>query len=585
MALSASTVFQIQSTATASNVNSGGFNPANTNMLTDGAATSANGNSPVFSSASYNFVAGDVGHWVYIKSGTSWTPGWYQVASVAANAATLSAAIGQGIQVNNNLYGTNTVAGAATVASPTGATWTMDYSQTDASPFTATDLTGATTTCTSASAPFGLQMAGNLIHLNTTGTGGTVGWYEIVSISVVTATLDRSAGTTFSGVTFHTGGALSLGSSDDAVFELAVSSSTAATRYFIKGGSNITYTLGGTVSVSAAGNAAWPVIYESFVSTRGDRPTGATRPTFACAAATFTMGSTTFIWGLKFTGTAASVVTTGTSGRLYNCKSINTSVSAGRNAFTPTGANSSLFYCEGISYNGEAFETATNTKYIIDTCYAHDSTNGILLVAPSVSVVKNCIFSSCITAAINVSASSTDLVFLEGNTLYGAENKLGIGISIGASSTLIIAKNNIIYGFATGISHADTQTTGYDDYNNYFNNTADVSAVGQWQKGPHDIAVNPSFTNAVQRTGTTATTTAGQHLVQSGATFVTWGITAGTDYVYIKSGTGVTTGIYGITSVDSETQITLDLNPTANATADKIWQISQGGNFLPTGAV
>jgi len=168
MALSASTVFEINSSATAGNVNGGGFNPANANMLTDLTTDSntANTNSPVCSSASYNFVANDVGHWLYIKSGTNWTPGWYQIASVASNKATLSAAVGSAIQVANNRYGTNTAAGCATTGTPTGGTWSIDYSQSTASPFAATDLASSSgssnpSSITSAGVPFGPQMTGN----------------------------------------------------------------------------------------------------------------------------------------------------------------------------------------------------------------------------------------------------------------------------------------------------------------------------------------------------------------------------------------------------------------------------------------
>ena len=162
---------------------------------------------------------------------------------------------------------------------------------------------------------------------------------------------------------------------------------------------------------------------------------------------------------------------------------------------------------------------------------------------------------------------SSDLVF--NNTLYGAENKLGIGLAAAVSDNNITAFNNIIYGFATGADGNHTGTANTDDYNNYFNNTSDVSSTAQWQKGSHDTALDPAFSSVQQRTGSTATTTAGNHLVQSGATFVTWGVTAGRDYVYIKSGTGVTAQVYGIASVDSETQITADVTLTANATADK----------------
>jgi len=117
----------------ASASNGGGFNPANANFAADLTTDTNTGNtaSPIVSSASYNFVAGDVGHWVFIQSGTNWTPGWYLIASVAANKATLTAGVGTAV-----LYGTsstganyqrpnglNTAAGCATVGTPTSGVW------------------------------------------------------------------------------------------------------------------------------------------------------------------------------------------------------------------------------------------------------------------------------------------------------------------------------------------------------------------------------------------------------------------------------------------------------------------------------
>src|ERR1035437_3502052 len=134
-------VFEVRSGATAGNVNGGGFNPANANFISNFTATVATGNSPVIASASYNFVAGDVGAWVYVKSGSNWTAGWYQIASVASNKATVNAAIGQAIQISNGRYITNTVAGCATTASPTSGTCGIDYSQQTAAQYVTTVLT------------------------------------------------------------------------------------------------------------------------------------------------------------------------------------------------------------------------------------------------------------------------------------------------------------------------------------------------------------------------------------------------------------------------------------------------------------
>lgn len=172
-------------------------------MFTDGAATVATGNSPVFTSASYNFVAGDVGAWVYIASGTNWVPGWYQIASVATNAATLSAAIGQAVQTVVQSVNTRypdhmaATAGCATTASPTGATWTIDYSQQAAAQISYTDLAsvGAGLLVSSVAHPFAAQQVGNTLII-ASGTNFTAGRYVIASVAAGVATVQGAANIT-----------------------------------------------------------------------------------------------------------------------------------------------------------------------------------------------------------------------------------------------------------------------------------------------------------------------------------------------------------------------------------------------------
>lgn len=187
MAISAFAIWDVRVGGDDTN-GAGAFDPSvvATGGFTDGAATVATGNSPVFTSASYNFVAGDVGAWLFISSGTNWTPGWYQIASVGANAATLSAAIGAAyLMLNKAATGFNTVAGCATTASPTGATWAIDRSQQLAAVYTYTDLAsvGAGLLVSSVAHPFGKQEVGNSIVV-TGGTNFTAGRYVIASVSV-----------------------------------------------------------------------------------------------------------------------------------------------------------------------------------------------------------------------------------------------------------------------------------------------------------------------------------------------------------------------------------------------------------------
>jgi len=85
-----------------------------------------------------------------------------------------------------------------------------DFSQQNTPQITFSDLVignPSNTTVTSAGNPFGATSPGNFIHV-TGGTGFTVGWYEILSVSGTTATLDRVVGTAGS-----TGGTGKLGGS------------------------------------------------------------------------------------------------------------------------------------------------------------------------------------------------------------------------------------------------------------------------------------------------------------------------------------------------------------------------------------
>src|SRR5580700_6581245 len=103
MSLSANVQWEVRTTGNDSN--GGGFDPSVAGFATDGAATAANTPSPVFTSASYSFVAGDVNAWLFIQAGTNWTPGWYQIASVSGGAATLTAGVGQATLYNSNSPG------------------------------------------------------------------------------------------------------------------------------------------------------------------------------------------------------------------------------------------------------------------------------------------------------------------------------------------------------------------------------------------------------------------------------------------------------------------------------------------------
>lgn len=584
MALAATTMYEINASATAGNVNGGGFNYANANFINNFTATAANTSAPVIASASYNFVAGDVGAWVYISAGTNWATGsFFQIASVASNQATLNAAVGAGQVLSGGRWIANTVAGAATVASPTGGTIGIDYSRSTAARTSGTDLACADgdnnpSAITSASAPFGANHVGNLLHITATTGNYAIGFYEIVSVSGVTATIDRAISATNGALTngvFFLGGALSLGSStasltDDAVFEATI----AGNIYWVKSG---TITLGVSISVAATLSVTTTTEIIGYNTKRGDDPTGTSRPTIAMTTLSWDPGLGTHWRHLIFTGTAASMINPIASCKLINCKVTNSSTTTDRAAITISGADTAILNCELVSLFGNGVKVAS-FQGIIKDCYIHACRVGIQNAsADATTTIKGCIIRDCFVAAIQNSSAQASAWNIMNCTLFGRVTPLGIGVDLAANCVDQKVYDCIISGFATGLSHATSGQTGTLALNNnYYNNTTDVT---NWVKGPVNWAINPNF--AITEVNIATGTTSGTALTKAGATFVTSGVTAGRDFVYISGGAGTTKMMYPIASVDSETQLTLGVAP-GNSAGDVTASIQVGANFATT---
>lgn len=368
----------------------------------------------------------------------------------------------------------------------TGASGT-DFSQQNGAQFALTGVTSAGAGDTFLTAQAAESMVGNIVNV-VSGTNFTVGRYEIIAVSVgVSVQVDRAI-TTGAGAdgVLNIGGALSLTSSDDAIFETFVPGN----KVWIKQG---TYTIGGSVNVAAAGSVTSPIVFEGYASARGDKPTGATRPTFNLAANSFVGGDNRDFYNLIVTGTAAAVFTLGANSKAVSCKFSNTSGTAGRAALV-TGVDSFINQCEANSTAGIAISITANDNITICGSYIHDSDIGISVSSATARLISiSNVLDTFVTAAYSLSTGITASTFIWGNTIYGAETPAGIGVSLATGTTDVRILNSIIYGFVTGVSHADSQTVGFDDYNDYYNNTTDVT---NWTKGSNSIARNPQFGDA-----------------------------------------------------------------------------------------
>jgi hypothetical protein len=592
--------WELNASATAADVNGGGFDWGNVSFLTNLACTTSTGNTPDCSSASITFIQADALHWVFVKSGTHWAPGWYYITDACVSSVwqpansgacttghiRMNAAAGAAVQQNTTVglpspaYVANTTAGMSNdaTASLTSGTFGVDYSQATAAITNDTDLGCTSTACTSVGHPMGPRLVGNVLHITTTGTGAhcVVGWYEILSDSTTTATLDRDPTTGGACVlgTFYVGGAMSLGNAlDPTVFAQGYATSlTGANRFFVKNGS---YTLGATLTGLTVGLIATPIVVEGYNALRGDTPAGANRPTIATGTYNFSPANYWDVYNLILTTTSTGVpAIMGTGSKFVNVKAVNSGTTVAHNAITGA-SNAFLWNCEAISYRGNALALAAG--FTIRGCYFHDSNVGITVSTTAGGSIIDTIIESNMADAIIETGASTAPLSLDGCTLYGGENKTGIGVSLYAGSAMFRILNTIIYGFTTGISHADAgQTSGYDDYNDYYNNTASQDTAN-WQKGIHDLALNPTFTSVAQHTGSGASTTTGT-LTDAAVDFTTYGIVGNQDFVNITADTGsVTLGQYLITSVAS-THV-LNLSPAPGTLAAVAYQITTGRNF------
>lgn len=450
MALAATTVWECQTGGDDTN-NGGAFDPGQTaGMFTDGAATSPATAAPVFSSASYNFVAGDVGAWVYISSGTSAggvvNAGWYHIDSVAANAATLNATIGQGVLKSTFLP--STLTGCVTGTTLTAATWSIDYSQQAAAQFTYTDLAsaGAGLTVSSAAKPFAKQHVGNSIVI-TGGTNFTAGRYVIASVAAAVATV-VGPGNITSGI-----GASGTGGQGGALLSPALAAGTkvANNQVWIKSG---TYTIttsstnvaGGCISEALANSTIGNHLYEGYGAVRGDLGTAPILQlnagvTSATIMTVLTTGNAQFIRNITFDGASQTSSRGLSQARRYNhykltaknCTNDGFNLSGSVSIFTRCVATG----CGGLPGTQYGFNLAPGA--VLTDCEAYSNTVGGFSFAGAPTTAIRCL------AYGNSGASSDGFNFNQNVVLTNcvAYNNGRDGYRLGTASEFCTLENCI----------------------------------------------------------------------------------------------------------------------------------------------
>jgi hypothetical protein len=355
----------------------------------------------------------------------------------------------------------------------TGASGT-DYSQQDSAQLTLSDLAtdGAGTGLSSATGGFTAAMIGNIIYIKS-GTGFTVGWYEITAhTDTNNVTIDRSAGISATGGTGSVGGAR-------AVPTAAHWTALVAGNIIWMGGA-VTYTLTEGI-IGSAGTLTNMIKLLGYNSSRGDNPTGANRPTIAAGGNTFLTGNYWEMRNIIGTTTNSSGFRANANCLVQNVKAHNTSGTAGRDGMRVE-ADTKVLYCEMLcNSTGDAVDTSSRNFFY--GCYIHDAANGFRGANDNLKV-ENCIIDTC-TNGSNVTTTPHTYI---NNIFYNCSTAILIA---GNNSFTII--NNLFDSCTTGVSASSALDSNYLDYNNWNNNGTDVSNV---TKGDHATTDDPSFTDA-----------------------------------------------------------------------------------------
>ncbi len=194
MAMDNGVIWEVNASIGSDTANGGGFSPACTGFATDLASTNATSASPVVTSASYNFISRDEGHYLFTQTGTNFRKGWWLIVSTSGGTATLDAASGHGVLYQSATANNPTDGISNPTVNISGGTWGIDYSRSATPAIAYTDMVvGATTTqFTSALNVVGKNIVGNIIKVT---SGATVQRVQVLSTSTITATCSASLGT------------------------------------------------------------------------------------------------------------------------------------------------------------------------------------------------------------------------------------------------------------------------------------------------------------------------------------------------------------------------------------------------------
>lgn len=443
-----------------------------------------------------------------------------------------------------------------------GATGT-DYSLSASNHCTSSDFTLAagTTLATSVLCPFGADSVGNIINV-TAGTNCTVARYHVVSVSVVTATLDRAAGTTgCTAGTFFVGGAIKTLSQ----LNTAMSTTNVSQHAYVKSDSTYSISAGVTFNFNASSG-----IFVDITGYTTTRPTLTTpgdggMPTVQATAGSFTMitlANNNSAFNVQF----QNFILDGNAQTAMTCASMNNNDDIFRNIKTlscGTGFKEGgfRFTCERCvattmsSNNGSGFVWANGGD--CTDCYSGDSSaTGMTGFQFTSGHCVRCVVAN-LTGSTNsngfaIAAMGQGGIYIESSVCYNVtQTCLNYQAATSSNTKVVTIKNSIMakaaaYCFDSSNASPLTIIYGgfYEDYNACWSNGG-TGTYHLWTAGTHDIALTADpFTNGASH-NFALNSTAGGGAALKGLGFPGTFLVGGTGHQDIgtfQSGTGGVSG-------------------------------------------
>lgn len=380
-----------------------------------------------------------------------------------------------------------------------------DYSMQQTAQQSYTDLLlgAAGNTVTSAAHPFTTDLVGNALHI-TAGAGFTItgkdSWHMITAVDGSNvATLLTSAGTGgSSNGTGKVGGACSMNSTLDLdMFQNFNTSNTVWVR------NNGTITLGEGLTPGVTGTAVSPVNMIGYGKVRGDNPNFSTAPFINAGANAVTLNNYFNLANLDWTMTSNGGSGAGTGAIIKNVRMVNTSGVNGRIALGVANGSQKIIGGAFSSQNGDGINLNTSGSNRIIGNQIYNSSIGVNSGNGTAETIWGNVFSTIYSSAIRMgdSVSNYSIAY---NTFAGSAAPAGTAIYLqNPASVDNLIYGNIFYGWQTGINFRDQVAANLCDYNDYFNNTANISTAAT--NGPNDKLLDPQFADWVHNDFTIGT--------------------------------------------------------------------------------